>query len=143
MIMFDELNKYKNNNHFFFSADQSLASVCNTPKNICGVYVVFALTRGKVVLVYIGSSGKMQKDGKIRIRKGGLYDRIVNGKQFDGPRRISWPDKMKAENIEALDIYWYDTFNNKTLDIPAYIEAKLLQKHFEVTGFLPEWNEEF
>jgi len=96
-MLFDELNKYKRNDHFFFIGKKSLEEVCNAPKDRSGVYLVYALAHGKIELVYIGSSGKMQKDGTLKHRKGGLYDRIVNGKQFDRPRRISWLAKVKEE----------------------------------------------
>lgn len=141
--MFDELKKYKKHDHFFFNPDDNLAEVCNVPKNICGVYIIYALTGGKVKLFYIGSSGKIGKNGEIRIRDGGLFDRIVNGKQFEKPRRISWPQKMKEQNIDALDIYWYETFSAKMQDLPAYTEAILFQRFFEITGRLSDWNEEF
>ncbi len=62
--MFDELKKYKTNNHFSFDGDNPLVEVCNAPKYGSGVYVVYALTKGKVKLLYIGSSGKMQKNGE-------------------------------------------------------------------------------
>ena len=61
--MFDELRKYKNNNHFFFSEKDDLKSVCNAPKNKSGVYIVYELKNGKIEMVYIGSSGKVQNDG--------------------------------------------------------------------------------
>ena len=141
--MFDELKKYKNNNHFFFDGDEPLGKVCNAPKNASGVYVVYALRKGKVRIIYIGSSGKMQQNGKMKHRAGGLYDRIVNGKQFDKPRRMSWLEKLTDEQIDALDIYWYETINGKTNDIPAYTEAILIQKHYEIYGCLPDWNLEF
>lgn len=34
--MFDELTKYKNNKHFFFTANQELENVCDAPKNKSG-----------------------------------------------------------------------------------------------------------
>ncbi len=142
-MLFDELNNYKRNDHFFFSSNQSLGKVCNAPKDACGVYVVYALAHGKIELVYIGSSGKMQKDGTLKHRKGGLYDRIVNGKQFDQPRRISWPAKLREEEMDALDVYWFETFNDDIQDIPAFVEALLIQKHYDLHGALPRWNEEF
>ena len=52
--MFDELEKYKNNDHFFFDEREPLSEVCNAPKDKSGVYVVYELVRGKVNLVYIG-----------------------------------------------------------------------------------------
>jgi len=141
--MFDELRKYAKSDHFFFSNEVPLAEACSAPKNGSGVYLVFALAHGRIELIYIGSSGKMQKDGKIKHRKGGLYDRIVNGKQFDDARKNSWPRRMNEEQIEALDVYWYETYNNLVQDIPAYTEGIIIQKNYEISGRLPRWNLEY
>lgn len=141
--MFDELSKYQVNDHFFFSTDDKLENTCNAPKTSAGVYTVFALANGRIELIYIGSSGKLMNDGSIKVRTGGIYDRIVNGKQFDDRRKVSWPIRMSEEGIEALDIYWYETFNNEAEDIPSFVEALLVQVHFEQFGKLPRWNKEF
>jgi len=142
--MFDELKKYKTNDHFFVMKNSSLEKVCNAPKTCNGIYLVFALKKGRIELVYIGSSGKIQNDGSIKHREGGLYDRIVNGHQFGKiPRRISWLNKIKEEDMDGLDVYWYDTFNNKTKDIPAFVEAVIIQKHYDINEKLPDWNIEF
>ena len=69
--MFDELDKYKSNGHFFFSADDELSTVCNAPKNGVGIYIVYALKGGKIELIYIGSSGKYYKAD---IKKFGLAE---------------------------------------------------------------------
>lgn len=106
--MFDELNKYEQNDHFFFKRTDGLGQVCNAPTDKSGVYIVYALKNGRVELTYIGRSGKVQEDGAIFIRHaglGGIKDRIVNGKQFGNRRRISWPVQMTREKIEALVIY--------------------------------------
>lgn len=141
--MFDELEKYESNGHFFFSVHDELGKVCDAPKNGLGVYIVYALKNGKIELIYIGSSGKVYQNGSKKIRKGGIYDRLVNGKQFDKPRKISWKEKLIAENIEALDVYWYETFDESNSDIPATIEGLIMQRHFYVYGRLPKWNKEF
>jgi hypothetical protein len=141
--MFDELSKYQITDHFFFSSDNQLELVCNAPKNSAGIYTVFALAGGRIELIYIGSSGKLMNNGTIKIRKGGLYDRIVNGKQFDERRKNSWPSRMQTEKIEALDVYWYETFNKQVKDIPAFVESSLIQVHFEQFGKLPRWNIEY
>lgn len=115
--MFDELSKYKQKDHFFFKPTDSLSEVCNAPRDKSGVYLVHALRGGRIALVYIGSSGKVSKDGKMVVGKTGLdgmKDTIVNGHQFgEIPRKISWPVKMMSENIEALDAYWYVTHEGK------------------------------
>lgn len=141
--MFDELEKYDSNGHFFFGVEDDLGKVCDAPKNGLGIYMVYALKNGKIELIYIGSSGKIQQNGNKKIRKDGMYDRLVNGKQFDKPRKTSWKEKLIAERIEALDVYWYETFDDKHSDIPATMEGLIMQKHFDIYGKLPKWNKEF
>lgn len=139
--MFAELAKYENNNHFFYSSDQDLSDVCNAPKNASGIYLVYELKNGRIKLVYIGSSGKVQNDGQIKHRDGGMFDRIVNGHQFGKiPRKKSWKQKLIDEDIDALDVYWYETVNKDVFDIPAFVEAQILQRFLEVYGRFPRWN---
>ena len=142
--MFDELKKYKQNDHFFLKADTNLGEVCNAPTNKSGIYVIYALKNNRVELIYIGRSGKIQKDSSMFIRKaglGGIKDRIVNGHQFGKiPRRISWPKQMTTEKIEALDIYWYATHGENYTDCPRILEKKLLDNHKAIFGYLPKWN---
>lgn len=141
--MFDELDKYKENDHFFFTAKDNLNTVCNAPGDKSGVYIVFALKNGKINLIYIGSSGELKKEGNLFIRKAGagdIKDRLVNGKQFGEPRRNSWKEKIKEENIEALDVYWYVTHGENFVDCPKKLESQLLKKYVYIHGELPRWN---
>ncbi|MFS4466187.1 hypothetical protein [Maribacter sp. 2210JD10-5] len=141
--MFDELDKYKSNGHFFFSADDELSTVCNAPKNGVGIYIVYALKGGKIELIYIGSSGKILQSGHKKVRIGGMCDRLVNGKQFGDARKRSWKTKLISEKIEALDIYWYETFDKANRDIPNTVEGIIIQRFYEVYGVLPKWNKEY
>ena len=50
---------------------------------------------------------------------------------------------MKKQEIDALDVYWFVTFDKEHHHLPSYVEALLLQKHFELFGCLPEWNRAF
>jgi hypothetical protein len=142
--MFDEVTKYKHQGHFFLTKDASLKEVCNAPIDKSGVYIVYALKNHRVEMVYIGRSGKKMEDGSIKTRKvglGGLKDRLVNGHHFGKvPRRISWPNQMYLENIEALDVYWYVTYDDDYKDCPTVIERLLINRYKEVYGELPPWN---
>lgn len=142
--MFDELAKYKLTNHFFLEATDSLSEKCNAPSTKSGIYIVYALKHGKIDLIYIGRSGRKNSDGSIFIRKaglGGIKDRIVNGHQFGKvPRRISWINQMREENIEALDVYWYVTHDINNNDCPSEVEKELLQTYASIYGQLPRWN---
>ncbi len=143
MIDAEPLEKYENEDHFFYGKDEDLAKACNAPKKGSGIYIVYELKNGKVTLVYIGSCGKMKPDGKIKYPEGSMYHDIVNGIQFGDKRKKSWKEKIKAENVDALDIYWFETFNDKHRDIPSYIAALILQMHYDFLGELPRWNEDF
>jgi hypothetical protein len=142
--MFDELSKYKQQDHFFLKPQDNLKEVCNAPTDKSGVYIVYALKNGRIELVYIGHSGKHKPDGSMFIRKaglGGMKDSIVNGHQFGKiPGRISWINQINTQKIDALDIYWNVTHNEKYSDCPRVLEGKLLQKHLDIYGRLPKWN---
>ena len=104
------------------------------------------MKKGKNELKYIGRSEKFGADRSMFIRQaglGGIKDRIVNGHQFGKiPRRISWINQINKESIEALDIYWYATHNDVYFDCPRILENRLLQKHPDIYGILPKWNNE-
>jgi hypothetical protein len=136
--MFDETKKYKKTDHFFLRSDGNLDSSCNAPKTGNGVFVVYQLKHGRIDLVLIGSSGKIQKNGSLK-NTDSLYNSIVKDPQFG----LSWISKIKNEDIDGLDIYWYETFNQKTKDSPTFVQATLLQKYWEIYGRLPDWNKEF
>ena len=137
--MFDELTKYKNNGHFFFERGQTLSQVCNAPEK-AGVYYILMLRKGKIELVYIGASGTINQRGEFRTQ---LLRGRLNNKQ-DGKKRQQFFEAIMLENeIEALDIYWFVTFDEKHRHIPTYVEALLLQKHFDIYGCLPQWNKCF
>ena len=144
--MFDELSKYEHNDHFFFSQNDNLAIVCNAPTDKSGLYIIYALKKGRIELIYIGRSGEVKSDNSLFIRKagfGGLKDRLVNGKQFGSPRRNSWKAQTLTEKIEALDVYWYVTHDDKFVDCPKVLENNLLKKHYDIFGRLPRWNNGF
>lgn len=95
-------------------------------------------------LIMVGSTGTVQNDGALKSKNGGLYDKIVNGHQFAKTgRKYSWPAQMKLENIERLEVVWYDTFNDKVKVIPTFIEGQVLQNFLDDKGSLPRWNVAF
>ena len=139
---FNELKCYSSKGSFIFGIDNELSEVCNADPNGAGVYLVYAMNNVGYRLVYIGISGKVLGDGSIKIRRGGIFDRIVNGKQFGMARRVSWKHKMKADGIDKLNIKWYDTFKVHN-HIPRFIEGQLLQSYYNYFHKLPIWNKEY
>jgi hypothetical protein len=141
--MFDVLNKYKLQDHFFFKPNEDLFEECNAPTDKSGVYIIYALCKGKIELVYIGHSGEKKADGTILSSNdglGGLKDCLVNEKQFGDARNKSFKVVMDYEKIDGLDIYWYVTHSDKFVDCPKHIEKNILQQYFDIYGELPKWN---
>lgn len=141
--MFDELNKYKQGN-FFFRATDSLVEVCNITKNKYGLYLVYALNKGRVELIYIGKSGNPHRSEVIVAKKPspeGLKENLLNGYQFGAiERKNSWPVQLMIEDIEALHIHWYVTYDKKNQDLPSSVRTKILQIYQGIYGNLPRWN---
>eukprot|EP01133_Synstelium_polycarpum_P017655 gene17655-21052_t len=108
--MFDELEKYTFKGNFFYRPTDSLEEVCNAPSSYYGVFLVYALRKGKVELIYIGKSGvelfgNANTEGHIC---DGLRDNLVDGLHFDETsRKNCWPVQMFIEDIEALHVHWY------------------------------------
>jgi hypothetical protein len=136
-----ELKKFKNQNSFTFTINDSLETVCNVSDAVSGVFIVYQIVGEEKELIMVGSTGTIQNDGTLKSKSGGMYDKIVNGHQFAKTgRKYSWPAQMKIENIELLKICWYETFNDKNKVIPTFIEGQILQNHLDENGKLPRWN---
>lgn len=141
--MFDNLEKYKSNGHFFVTEDDELKNVCNAPKSSIGIYIIYALKHGKIELVYIGSSGKIKQNGSKKVGIGGICDDLIPAHQFEDGRKLTLNDKISSDNIETLDIYWYVTFDKNNNDIPAFVLGIILQTFYDIHGRLPKWNVEY
>ncbi|WP_417941636.1 hypothetical protein [Flavobacterium sp. RS13.1] len=141
--MYKELKKFKVSNSFTFKIEDSLEQVCNAPDG-AGVFVVYTVEGDTKELIMVGSTGTVQNDGTLKSKNGGLYDKIVNGHQFAKTgRKYSWPAQMKLENIESLEVVWYETFNADVKAIPTTIEGQVLQNFLDENGKLPKWNVAF
>ncbi len=122
-MMFEELKKYKEKDHFFLSPKDSLIEVCNAPDNKSSVYIIFVLKNGRIELVQIGSSNE-NESVKDHLTKEQLFLNSI----------------IKQESIEALDVYWYITQTSKAIDDPKKIQNQVLKTHQEMHGREPRWN---
>lgn len=142
--MYKELKKIKVKNQFTFSVDDSLEEVCNASEAGSGIFLVYAVDGEEKELIMVGSTGTIQNDGTLKSKNGGLFDKIVNGHQFAKTgRKYSWPAQMKLENIAQLEVYWYETFNDKNKVIPTFLEGQILQNFLDENAKLPRWNVAF
>jgi hypothetical protein len=142
--MYKELSKFKNSGSFKFSSSDDLEVVCNAPNDASGVFLVYAMQDENSRLIMVGSTGTVQNDGTLKAKNGGLYDKIVNGHQFaKTARKYSWKTQLQLEKIEAVEVFWYETYNNKTKVIPTFVEGQVLQLFLKENGKLPKWNVAF
>jgi hypothetical protein len=142
--MYKELKKFKVNNSFTFTTNDSLEEVCNASESGSGIFLVYSVDGEEKELIMVSSTGTVQNDGTLKSKNGGLFDKIVNGHQFAKTgRKYSWPAQMKLENIDRLEVYWYETFNGKTKGIPTFIEGQILQNFLDENERLPRWNVAF
>jgi hypothetical protein len=142
--MYKELKSIKIKNQFVFDIDDSLEEVCNAPDSASGIFLVYAISNEEKELIMVGSTGTVQNDGTLKSKNGGLYDKIVNGHQFAKTgRKYSWPSQMKKESIDKLEVYWYETFNDKNKIIPTFLEGQILQNFLTENNKLPNWNVAF
>ena len=142
--MYKELKKFKTQKSFSFTADDSLEEVCNAPESGSGVFIVYAVDGEEKELIMVGSTGTVQNDGSLKIKNGGLFDKIVNGHQFAKTgRKYTWPTQMASENISRLEVVWYETYNEKNKAIPTFVEGQVLQNFLDENNRLPRWNVAF
>ncbi|MGQ7947613.1 hypothetical protein [Flavobacterium sp. WC2509] len=142
--MSKELEKFTVKGNFTFTQEDNLEAVCNASDNASGVFVVYAVEAGAKELIMVGSTGTVQNDGTLKSKNGGLYDKIVNGHQFAKTgRKYSWPAQMKKENIDALEVLWFETFNDSLKVIPTTVEGQVLQNFLDENSKLPRWNVAF
>ena len=142
--MYKELKSIKNKNQFQFDLNDNLEEVCNAPDAASGIFLVYDISNEDKELIMVGSTGTVQNDGTLKSKNGGLYDKIVNGHQFAKTgRKYSWPAQMKKESIDKLEVYWYETFNDKNKVIPTFIEGQILQNFLDENAKLPRWNVAF
>jgi hypothetical protein len=142
--MYKELKKIKVKNQFQFTVNDHLEDVCNASETGSGIFLVYSVENEDKELIMVGSTGTIQNDGTLKIKNGGLYDKIVNGHQFaKTARKYSWITQMKLDNIVRLEVAWYETFNEKNKIIPTFLEAQILQNFLDENGRLPKWNVAF
>ncbi|MCC9070062.1 hypothetical protein LNQ49_00390 [Flavobacterium sp. F-65] len=142
--MHKELEKFTVKGNFTYTQDDSLEEACNASETGSGVFVVYAIDGENKELIMVGSTGTVQNDGTLKSKNGGLHDKIVNGHQFAKTgRKYSWPAQMKIENIDRLEVSWYETFNEDVKAIPTTVEGQVLQNFLDENGKLPRWNVAF
>ena len=121
--MFDETNKYTEWGHFFFNSSDKIQTASKDVPNKPGVFYFLRLARGGVDIVYIGRSKTSSTIGPDQHNS--LQHQLIEF--FDGENREAWlKQKVKKEQLDALDIYWFVTIDDNHNDQPDTVEDILL-----------------
>jgi len=130
--MFHDLAKYNNNGHLFYERGVDITNLSQNLPNEPGVFYILKRSKKKIKLTYIGKSDSSKTENK-----------TLNLLFRDKEKGISLQDffdkKMKEEDIDSLDIHWFNTED----DNPSEIANKLLQNNNDFFGSLPDWNKSF
>lgn len=128
--LIENLENYQLKGSFVFNQTSILSEVCNIPKinDLAGLYLFYDGNSNE--LIYVGISGRTNKEGNIVFRKDGLRGRFLKGKQFGDFRRNS------------LKIKWYGTYHSECFDHPRTLEISILKAFLEKNNRLPRWNKE-
>jgi len=108
--MFDELSKYKNNGHLFYKTGDDVLKLSQKLPNEPGVFYILKLAKGKIKLVYIGKSDKTKADNK-------TLNALFNDREKGITLHHFFDKKIKEENADALDIYWFVTDNDSPSEV--------------------------
>ena len=138
--MFDDLDKYQNRGSFSFREGDKLRTVSKNVPNLPGVYYFEQVIEKQKNIIYIGASGTIETIGEFKKQ---LLKKRLNNKQDRMLRQVFFDNKLRQENISEINVHWFVTFDEKTKDLPGFVEGLLFQKFFEIHGRLPEWNKNF
>jgi hypothetical protein len=67
----------------------------------------------------VGSTGTVQNDGSLKIKNGGLNDKIVNGHQFAKQEENILGQHKWQKRILVFLKWFIETFNDKSKVIPT------------------------
>jgi len=145
----NELNKYSKQGNFNYKNGEDFSSKCNAPNDCAGIYLIYKKRQNSKKLIYIGSSGQRDKEGKLKVRQGGLFDRLTNGyhpNRFGQEKRIkrkkAFPLHMSISDISEIEIFWYVTYDKEHSDFPTDVENKLTDRYKRNFDKLPEWHKQ-
>lgn len=132
------LKKYTTQGSFIFSLGNRLAEVSSSVPHSPGVYIVEINPTKEIV--YIGRSGTYNQRGQFSKQ---LLQKRINNSHDGKSRQNYFEEKLKTERVNSIKISWYVTFDKKHTDLPAYVEALLMNEFFRKHKKLPKWNKGF
>ncbi len=140
-MTFEVLNKYKTNGEFTFRQGNKLSEFCKAVPHSAGVYIFSTIKGVKETLVYIGASGTMHQNGNFGNQL--MKRRLQNMQSSKIRRQIFFEAKLEQNNLDAIRVNWFVTFDKENQDLPMFIEGQLIQTYFNMYRKLPEWNRKY
>jgi hypothetical protein len=134
------INQYACRGEFSFKKDDKLNMVSSKLPETPGVYIFSVIKDKKEEVVYIGKSGTLEQNGCFKKQ---FLRKRLNNKQDGLKRQDYFERKIEIEELESIKVYWAVTFDENNSDLPAFVEANLLQLFFRENMKLPRWNKSF
>ena len=140
---FEILNRYLSdyrNGSFYLLRNENISKVMNENDvtDQSGIYIISAIKDDSKKIIYIGKAGSMTTNGTLKSQ--GIKGRLKNVGTKNVSRNIIFQQVIKENNYDKLEFIWIVTFDEVHKQLPAYIEAKLLQTYYEKVGVLPHLN---
>lgn len=138
--MFPETEQFEFNGHFFYTNGDDLRQKTADVPDLPGVFYIVELAKQRIEVVYIGAAGALRQDGSIGPR---LLREAINTRPGGTSRQAFFEQQMAKRPFDALDIYWFVTFDDEFMALPTTVAGNVVQSFFEIHGCLPRWNEPF
>ena len=138
-LLFIYTKKY-NNGTFYLNKNEHISHALNSYNvpNKYGVYLIYSVKDNIEKIIYIGKSGTLQNDGTFKTQ--GIAGRLKAVGKNNIPRNIYFQDIIKEYDFDKLKFLWIVTVEENVIEIPALVEAKLLQSYFDDNNVLPLLN---
>ncbi|MFW9940472.1 MAG: hypothetical protein ACFFFT_05485 [Candidatus Thorarchaeota archaeon] len=140
-LIIDYENNYENG-RFVLKKEESINVVLkreNIPYKY-GFYLIYGVKGKKIELIYIGKAGTIQQNGVFKKQK--LRKRL-RMKQDKVPRRVFFQDVIRENKYDHLLFRWFIINEKEIIDLPAFIEANLINKFYKKYKKLPKLNKSF
>jgi hypothetical protein len=128
------LRKFPEHGEFEFESESDLRELAVAVPDSPGIYI-FENHNGE--LCYVAKSGTLLQNGNFRDQ---LLKKRIGNRQDGIPRQRFLREKLQITGWKFIRIRWFVTFSDEIKEIPAKVEAEVLQAYFLEHGELPLWN---
>ncbi len=139
----DLKRKYPKNGQFNVNIGEKIkeAAKNNDVPNEYGIYLIYEGLNCNGNLIYIGRSGTIDSDGTMGSQ--GIQKRLGMKQNSKTYRNDFFIEEMKKRQ-KGISVAWFVTFDESGQNtLPAFAEAEVMQKYYDLNCGLPELNNKY